>query len=91
MDDAYEDKAPYAFTGTLRSVVFDRKPLGLESEQALREAARTAGVAGSAGVLPQGLTRHRSRAGLLGEARPAIVSWINPVRLGPDRPRHAQR
>ena len=27
VDDAYEDKAPYAFTGTLRKVVFDLKPM----------------------------------------------------------------
>ena len=49
VDDAYEDKAPYPFTGTLRSVVFDLKPLGLEAEQALHEAAQTAAVAGGAG------------------------------------------
>ena len=29
VDDAYEDKAPYAFTGTLRNVVFDLKPMAL--------------------------------------------------------------
>jgi arylsulfatase len=49
VDDAYEDKAPYAFTGTLRNVVFDLKPMALEAQQALHEAASTAGVAGGAG------------------------------------------
>ena len=49
VDDAYEDKAPYAFTGTLRKVVFDLKPMSLEAEQALHQAAQTAGVAGGAG------------------------------------------
>ena len=49
VDDAYEDKAPYAFTGTLRNVVFDLKPMALEAEQALHEAASTAGVASGAG------------------------------------------
>jgi len=49
VDDAYEDKAPYAFTGTLRKVVFDLKPMSLEAEQALHQAAQAAGVAGGAG------------------------------------------
>jgi len=49
VDDAYEDRAPYAFTGTLRNVVFDLKPMALEAEQALHEASSTAGVAGGAG------------------------------------------
>jgi arylsulfatase len=49
VDDAYEDKAPYAFTGTLRKVVFDLKPMTLEAEQALHQATQTAGVAGGAG------------------------------------------
>jgi arylsulfatase len=49
VDDAYEDRAPYAFTGTLRNVVFDLKPMALEAEQALHEAASTAGVASGAG------------------------------------------
>ena len=49
VDDAYEDKAPYAFTGTVRKVVFDLKPMSLEDEQALHEASSTAGVAAGAG------------------------------------------
>jgi arylsulfatase A-like enzyme/uncharacterized membrane protein len=49
VDAAYEDKAPYPFTGTLRKVVFDLKPMNLEAEQALHHAAQTAGVAGGAG------------------------------------------
>jgi arylsulfatase A-like enzyme/uncharacterized membrane protein len=49
VDDAYEARAPYAFTGMLRKVVFDLKPLSLENEQALHEAAQHAGVAAGAG------------------------------------------
>ncbi|HYO43847.1 MAG TPA: arylsulfatase [Candidatus Limnocylindrales bacterium] len=50
VDEAYEDKAPYAFTGTLRKVVFDLKPMSLEDELALHESHQHAGVgAGAAG------------------------------------------
>ena len=37
VDFAYEDKAPYAFTGTVKKVVFDLKPHTIEDEQALHE------------------------------------------------------
>ena len=37
VDLAYEDKAPYAFTGTVKQVVFDLKPAHHEAEQALHE------------------------------------------------------
>ena len=37
VDLAYEDKAPYAFTGTVKNVVFDLKPHAHEDEQALHE------------------------------------------------------
>lgn len=37
VDLAYEDKAPYAFTGTVRQVVFDLKPTHHESEKDLHE------------------------------------------------------
>jgi hypothetical protein len=38
VDLAYEDKAPYAFTGTLKTVVFDLKPADTHGdEQALHE------------------------------------------------------
>jgi arylsulfatase A-like enzyme/uncharacterized membrane protein len=50
VDRAYEDKAPYAFTGTVKQVVFDIKPATHEEEQALHEHgalhAVAAGVAG---------------------------------------------
>ena len=39
VDLDYEDKAPYAFTGTVKSVVFDLKPMSLENELALHEHA----------------------------------------------------
>ena len=39
VDLAYEDMAPYAFTGTVKNVVFDLKPAHLETEQALHEHA----------------------------------------------------
>ena len=37
VDLAYDEKAPYAFTGTVKQVVFDLKPTHLEAEQALHE------------------------------------------------------
>jgi arylsulfatase len=49
VDDAYEDYAPYAFTGTLRNVVFDLKPMSLEAEQALHETMSQGGVGAGAG------------------------------------------
>lgn len=50
VDLDYEDKAPYAFTGKLKNVVFDLKPAHIEAEQALHEhAAIHAVAAGAAG------------------------------------------
>ena len=50
VDRAYEDKAPYAFTGTVKNVVFDIKPATHEEEQGIHEHtalhAVAAGVAG---------------------------------------------
>ncbi|MGZ6328897.1 MAG: arylsulfatase [Candidatus Limnocylindrales bacterium] len=50
VDRAYEDKAPYPFTGTVKQVVFDIKPATAEDEQAIHEHAAlhavAAGVAG---------------------------------------------
>jgi arylsulfatase A-like enzyme/uncharacterized membrane protein len=50
VDLAYEDRAPYAFTGTVEKVVFDLKPATHEQERALHEHHSTqtvaAGVAG---------------------------------------------
>jgi len=50
VDLAYEDKAPYPFTGTVKNVVFDLKPHAHEDEKALHEheAMQTVG-AGAAG------------------------------------------
>lgn len=49
VDLTYEDKAPYAFTGTVKKVVFDLKPAHPEAEQDLHEhsviQAVAAGVA----------------------------------------------
>ncbi len=39
VDLDYEDKAPYAFTGTVKSVVFDLVPVSHEQERALHEHA----------------------------------------------------
>ena len=39
VDLAYEDQAPYAFTGTVKEVVFDLKPAAHEDERALHEHA----------------------------------------------------
>ena len=38
VDRAYADKAPYAFTGTVKKVVFDLKPGIHDDEKALHEA-----------------------------------------------------
>jgi len=50
VDLAYEDRAPYAFTGTVKNVVFDLKPSHHESELELHahHAAQSVG-AGAAG------------------------------------------
>jgi arylsulfatase len=45
VDLAYEDKAPYAFTGTVKQVVFDLKPAALREEQELHEHRETQAVA----------------------------------------------
>ena len=50
VDLGYEEKAPYAFTGTVKNVVFDLKPSHHEAEAALHEhAALNAVAAGIAG------------------------------------------
>ncbi len=50
VDLAYEDKAPYAFTGTVKQVVFDLHPTTHEDAQALHEHAAIQAVgAGAAG------------------------------------------
>jgi arylsulfatase len=50
VDLAYEDKAPYAFTGKLKKVIFDLKPHAIEDEQALHQHATLhAMAAGAAG------------------------------------------
>ena len=41
VDLAYEDKAPYSFTGTVHKVIFDLKPAAHEDETALHEHAQT--------------------------------------------------
>jgi arylsulfatase len=45
VDLDYEDKAPYAFTGTVKNVVFDLQPAHMEAEEALHEHRETHGVA----------------------------------------------
>ena len=45
VDRAYEDKAPYAFTGTVKKVVFDLTPATQEDEKKLHEAAQHANIA----------------------------------------------
>src|SRR5271166_1493804 len=50
VDLAYEDKAPYAFTGTVKKVVFDLKPAAHDDEQTLHEHAQMQAVGhGAAG------------------------------------------
>jgi hypothetical protein len=48
VDLDYEDKAPYAFTGTVKQVVFDLKPATHEGEKALHEHAQAHAVGGGA-------------------------------------------
>jgi len=50
VDLAYEDRAPYAFTGTVKKVTFDLMPHAHEDEMALHEHEQTQAVgAGAAG------------------------------------------
>lgn len=50
VDRGYEDQAPYAFTGTVKEVIFDLKPVHLAAEKALREHASVQAVGhGAAG------------------------------------------
>lgn len=50
VDRQYEDKAPYAFTGTIRGVTFDVKPsMSHDDEQALHEHASINALAQGAG------------------------------------------
>jgi arylsulfatase len=50
VDRAYEDRAPYPFTGTVKSVVFDLKPVHQEAELSLHEHAAAQAVGqGAAG------------------------------------------
>ncbi|HSK27444.1 MAG TPA: hypothetical protein VK894_11105, partial [Jiangellales bacterium] len=50
VDRAYRDQAPYAFTGTVRKVVFDLMPTSHEAVHALHATASAHGVAGGAGA-----------------------------------------
>jgi hypothetical protein len=50
VDLAYEAKAPYAFTGKLKNVVFHLKPLVHEDQVALYEQASQVGVGQGAGA-----------------------------------------
>jgi arylsulfatase len=45
VDLAYEEKAPYAFTGTVKKVVFDLKPAHSEAEHDLHEHSVVQAVA----------------------------------------------
>lgn len=50
VDRDYEDKAPYTFTGTVKEVIFDLKPVHPKAEQALHEHASVQAVGqGAAG------------------------------------------
>ena len=50
VDLDYEDRAPYAFTGTVRNVVFDLAPHAHDEELTLHESSAQAALAhGAAG------------------------------------------
>jgi hypothetical protein len=50
VDRDYQDRAPYAFTGTVKEVVFDLKPVHHDAEKALHEHAAVQAVGhGAAG------------------------------------------
>jgi arylsulfatase len=50
VDLDYKDRAPYAFTGTVRTVVFDIKPAPIDEQAELHRTASQAGMAhGAAG------------------------------------------
>jgi len=50
VDRGYEDKAPYAFTGTVKQVVFDLRPVHHDAERALHQHAAAQAVGeGAAG------------------------------------------
>jgi hypothetical protein len=50
VDRDYEDNAPYAFTGTVKEVVFDLKPVPHDAEMALHAHAAVQAVGqGAAG------------------------------------------
>ena len=50
VDLDYADRAPYAFTGTVRKVIFDLKPAPIDEQAGLHEITAQAGMAhGAAG------------------------------------------
>lgn len=50
VDRAYHDKAPYAFTGTVKKVTFDLKPAPIEVEKKLHEAGQVSAMGTGAGA-----------------------------------------
>ena len=49
VDPAYRDQAPYPFTGTVKKVVFDRRPAPHEHEKPLHQSAHHATAAAARG------------------------------------------
>ena len=70
VDRDYEDRAPYAFTGTVKEVVFDLKPVHRRS----REGVARARV---------GPSRRAGRRGLNGRAGPTEPERSRARRTGP--------
>jgi len=48
VDLAHEDRAPYAFTGTVKKVTFDLMPAHHEAEKALHEHEQTQAIGAGA-------------------------------------------
>ena len=45
VDREYEDQAPYAFTGTVKKVIFDLKPIAHDDDEELHKKQQQANIA----------------------------------------------
>jgi hypothetical protein len=82
VDLSYEDRKPFAFTGTIKKVVFDIKPhLSAHDEQALLEAAHHGHAALAAGNPGLALPWPNRTSPLLRQASTLVFTpWIPGAR-----------